>query len=388
MKAFETEAIRAQMERSHNLEHSVPIYLTSSFVFEDAEDMRASFTEEKQRNIYSRYSNPNTSELIDKVAKMEGVEDGVAFASGMSAIYTTFAALLSSGDHIVSCRAVFGSTHTLYTQFFPKWGIEHSYFDPGDFETLEASINERTKILYVESPTNPGVTVLDLKRLGTIAKKHNLLYIVDNCFATPYLQQPAKFGADLVIHSSTKLMDGQGRVLGGITVGNKELIRSIYLFARITGTALSPFNAWVLSKSLETLAVRVDRHCDNALELATRLEGHQNVSWVRYPFLASHPQHELAKAQMKKGGAIVAFEVKGGLEKGRAFIDAIKLCSLSANLGDTRSIVTHPASTTHSKLSQEERLKVEISDGMIRLSVGLEHLDDVWDDLNQALNSL
>ena len=388
MKAFETEAIRAQMERSHNLEHSVPIYLTSSFVFEDAEDMRASFTEEKQRNIYSRYSNPNTSELIDKVAKMEGVEDGVAFASGMSAIYTTFAALLSSGDHIVSCRAVFGSTHTLYTQFFPKWGIEHSYFDPGDFETLEASINERTKILYVESPTNPGVTVLDLKRLGTIAKKHNLLYIVDNCFATPYLQQPAKFGADLVIHSSTKLMDGQGRVLGGITVGNKELIRSIYLFARITGTALSPFNAWVLSKSLETLAVRVDRHCDNALELATRLEGHQNVGWVRYPFLASHPQHELAKAQMKKGGAIVAFEVKGGLEKGRAFIDAIKLCSLSANLGDTRSIVTHPASTTHSKLSQEERLKVEISDGMIRLSVGLEHVDDVWDDLNQALNSL
>jgi O-succinylhomoserine sulfhydrylase len=388
MKAFETEAIRAQMERSHNLEHSAPIYLTSSFIFEDAEDMRASFTEEKQRNIYSRYSNPNTSELIGKVAKMEGVEDGVAFASGMSAIYTTFAALLSSGDHIVSCRAVFGSTHTLYTQFFPKWGIEHSYFDPGDFETLEASIKERTKILYVESPTNPGVTVLDLKRLGEIAKKHNLLYIVDNCFATPYLQQPAKFGADLVIHSSTKLMDGQGRVLGGITVGNAELVRSIYLFARITGTALSPFNAWVLSKSLETLAVRVDRHCDNAIELAVRLEGHAQVRWVRYPFLKSHPQYELAKAQMLKGGAIVAFEIKGGLEKGRAFIDAIKLCSLSANLGDTRSIVTHPASTTHSKLSSEERQKVEISDGMIRLSVGLEHVDDVWNDLDQALNSL
>ncbi|MFM1808620.1 MAG: hypothetical protein RLZZ242_1345 [Bacteroidota bacterium] len=388
MKAFETEAIRAQMERSHNLEHSAPIYLTSSFVFEDAEDMRASFTEEKQRNIYSRYSNPNTSELIDKVAKMEGVEDGVAFTSGMSAIYTTFAALLSSGDHIVSCRAVFGSTHTLYTQFFPKWGIEHSYFDPGDFDTLEAAITPKTKILYVESPTNPGVTVLDLKRLGAIAKKHNLLYIVDNCFATPYLQQPAQFGADLIIHSSTKLMDGQGRVLGGITVGNKELIRSIYLFARITGTALSPFNAWVLSKSLETLAVRVDRHCDNALELATRLEGHQNVSWVRYPFLASHPQHELAKAQMKMGGSIVAFEISGGLDNGRKFIDAIKLCSLSANLGDTRSIVTHPASTTHSKLSSEERLQVEITDGMIRLSVGLEHVDDVWDDLNQALNCL
>ena len=238
MKAFETEAIRAQMERSHNLEHSAPIYMTSSFVFEDAEDMRASFSEEKDRNIYSRYSNPNTSELIGKVAKMEGVEDGVAFASGMSAIYTTFAALLSSGDHIVSCRAVFGSTHTLYTQFFPKWGIEHSYFDPGDFETLETAITPKTKILYVESPTNPGVSVLDLKRLGEVAQKHNLLYIVDKCFATPYLQQPVKFGADLIIHSSTKLMDGQGRVLGGITVGNKELIRSIYLFARITGTAL------------------------------------------------------------------------------------------------------------------------------------------------------
>ena len=388
MKAFETEAIRAQMERSQNLEHSAPIYMTSSFVFEDAEDMRASFSEEKDRNIYSRYSNPNTNELIGKVAKMEGVEDGVAFASGMSAIYTTFAALLSSGDHIVSCRAVFGSTHTLYTQFFPKWGIEHSYFDPGDFDTLEAAITPKTKILYVESPTNPGVSVLDLKRLGEVAQKHNLLYIVDNCFATPYLQQPAQFGADLIIHSSTKLMDGQGRVLGGITVGNKELIRSIYLFARITGTALSPFNAWVLSKSLETLAVRVDRHCQNALELATRLEGHKNVSWVRYPFLPSHPQYELAKAQMKMGGSIVAFEITGGLEKGRQFIDAIKLCSLSANLGDTRSIVTHPASTTHSKLSSAERLQVEITDGMIRLSVGLEHVDDIWDDLNQALNSL
>ena len=388
MKAFETEAIRAQMERSHNLEHSAPIYMTSSFVFEDAEDMRASFSEEKDRNIYSRYSNPNTSELIGKVAKMEGVEDGVAFTSGMSAIYTTFAALLSSGDHIVSCRAVLGSTHTLYTQFFPKWGIEHSYFDPGDFDTLEAAITPKTKILYVESPTNPGVSVLDLKRLGEVAQKHNLLYIVDNCFATPYLQQPAQFGADLIIHSSTKLMDGQGRVLGGITVGNKELIRSIYLFARITGTALSPFNAWVLSKSLETLAVRVERHCQNALELATRLEGHKNVSWVRYPFLTSHPQYELAKAQMKMGGSIVAFEIAGGLEKGRQFIDAIKLCSLSANLGDTRSIVTHPASTTHSKLSTAERLQVEITDGMIRLSVGLEHVDDVWEDLNQALNSL
>ena len=386
-KQFETEAIRGQMERSQYLEHSAPIYVTSSFVFEDSEDMRASFAEEKHRNIYSRYSNPNTSELIHKVASMEGVDDGVAFASGMSAIYTTFAALLASGDHILSCRAVFGSTHTLYTQFFPKWNIEHSYFDPGDFETLEKSLKPNTKILYVESPTNPGVTVLDLKRLGNFAKKNGLFFIVDNCFATPYIQQPAKLGAHLVIHSSTKLMDGQGRVLGGITVGSHDLIDRIYRFARITGTALSPFNAWVLSKSLETLAVRVAAHSKNALSLAEKLEQHPNINWVRYPFLKSHPQYEIAKKQMKLGGSIIAFEVKGGVAAGKRFIDNIKLCSISANLGDTRSIITHPASSTHAKLSSEERLAVEITDGMIRLSVGLEHTDDVWDDLVQALEA-
>jgi len=386
-KQFETEAIRGQMERSQYLEHSTPIYMTSSFVFEDSEDMRASFAEEKDRNIYSRYSNPNTSELIHKVASMEGVEDGVAFASGMSAIYTTFAALLASGDHILSCRAVFGSTHTLYTQFFPKWNIEHSYFDPGDFEALEKSLKPNTKILYVESPTNPGVTVLDLERLGNFAKKNGLLFIVDNCFATPYIQQPAKFGAHLVIHSSTKLMDGQGRVLGGITVGSHDLIDRIYRFARITGTALSPFNAWVLSKSLETLAVRVEAHSKNALTLAEKLEQHPNINWVRYPFLKSHPQYEIAKKQMKLGGSIIAFEIKGGVTAGKRFIDNIQLCSISANLGDTRSIITHPASSTHAKLSSEERLAVEITDGMIRLSVGLEHTDDVWNDLAQALEA-
>jgi len=386
-KQFETEAIRGQMERSQYLEHSTPIYMTSSFVFEDSEDMRASFAEEKDRNIYSRYSNPNTSELIHKVASMEGVEDGVAFASGMSAIYTTFAALLASGDHILSCRAVFGSTHTLYTQFFPKWNIEHSYFDPGDFEALEKSLKPNTKILYVESPTNPGVTVLDLERLGNFAKKNGLLFIVDNCFATPYIQQPAKFGAHLVIHSSTKLMDGQGRVLGGITVGSHDLIDRIYRFARITGTALSPFNAWVLSKSLETLAVRAEAHSKNALTLAEKLEQHPSINWVRYPFLKSHPQYEIAKKQMKLGGSIIAFEIKGGVTAGKRFIDNIQLCSISANLGDTRSIITHPASSTHAKLSSKERLAVEITDGMIRLSVGLEHTDDVWNDLIQALEA-
>ena len=386
MKKFETEAIRTQMERSQFLEHSSPLYVTSSFVFEDAEDMRASFAEEKERNIYSRYSNPNSSEFIEKVCKMEGAQDGFAFSSGMAAVYSTLAALLESGDHVISSRSIFGSTHSLFNNFFPKWNITTSYFPVNDVDGIEALIQPNTKILYAESPTNPGVDVLDLEVLGKIAKKHNLIFIVDNCFATPYLQQPIKFGADLVIHSGTKLMDGQGRVLAGITVGSTELIDKVYRFSRITGPAMSPFNAWVLSKSLETLAVRVDRHCENALKLATFLESHPKVNWVKYPFLKSHPQYEVAKKQMKAGGSIVAFEVKGGVEAGKKFFDAIELLSLSANLGDARSIVTHPASTTHSKLSEEERLASGITGGSVRVSVGLEHIDDIIADIDQALN--
>ncbi|BDW92990.1 O-succinylhomoserine sulfhydrylase [Flagellimonas marinaquae] len=385
MKKFETEAIRTQIERSQNLEHSSPIYMTSSFVFEDAEDMRASFAEEKERNIYSRYSNPNSSELIEKVCQMEGAESGFAYASGMSAVFSTLAALLNAGDHIISSKSIFGSTHSLFTQFFPKWNIETSYFDANDVSQIEGLIKPNTKILYAETPTNPGVDVLDLAVLGKIAKAHGLIFIVDNCFATPYLQQPIKFGADLVIHSGTKLMDGQGRVLAGITVGNGDLMDKVYRFSRITGPALSPFNAWVLSRSLETLAVRVDRHCENALKLATYLEGHKKIEWVKYPFLKSHPNHEIAKKQMKAGGCVVAFEVKGGLEAGREFFNGIRLLSLSANLGDSRSIVTHPASTTHSKLTAEERNAVGISDGMVRVSVGLEHIDDIISDIEQAL---
>ncbi|WP_159021760.1 PLP-dependent aspartate aminotransferase family protein [Formosa sp. L2A11] len=383
---FETEAIRTQTERSQFLEHSTPLYLSSSFVFEDAEDMRASFTEEKERNIYSRFTNPNTSEFIDKVCKMEGAESGYAFATGMSAVFSTFAGLLSSGDHIVSASSVFGSTHALFTKFLPKWNIETSYFNINDVDKIESLIKPSTKILYAESPTNPAVDIIDLELLGKIAKKHNILLVIDNCFATPYLQNPIKFGADIVIHSATKLMDGQGRVLGGVAVGRADLIREIYLFSRNTGPALSPFNAWVLSKSLETLAVRVDKHCENALKVAEFLEGHDNVSLVKYPFLKSHPQYEIAKKQMKLGGNIIAFEVKGGVEGGRAFLNKIKLLSLSANLGDTRTIVTHPASTTHSKLSKEDRMETGITDGLVRISVGLEHTDDIINDLNQALN--
>ncbi|TDU43867.1 O-succinylhomoserine sulfhydrylase [Gelidibacter sediminis] len=382
---FETDAIKTQMERSEFLEHSTPLHLTSSFIFEDAEDMRASFAEEKERNIYSRFTNPNTSEFVDKMCKLEGAESGYAFATGMAAVFSTFAALLNAGDHIVSARSIFGSTHTLFTKFLPKWNIETSYFKVDEVDNIESLIQPNTKILYVESPTNPAVDILDLEVLGQIAKKHSLIFIIDNCFATPYLQNPIKFGADLVIHSATKLIDGQGRVLGGVTVGRADLIREIYLFSRNTGPALSPFNAWILSKSLETLGVRVDRHCENALKVAEFLETHNKVALVKYPFLKSHPQYELAKKQMKQGGNVVAFEVKGGIEAGRQFLNQLKMLSLSANLGDTRSIATHPASTTHSKLSEADRLEVGISDGLVRISVGLEHVDDIIADLKQAL---
>lgn len=387
-KHFETDAIRTQTERTNFKEHSTPLYLTSGFVFDDAEEMRASFAEEKQRDLYSRYSNPNTSEFIDKICKMEGAESGHAFASGMAAIYNTFAALLRSGDHIVSARAVFGATHSLFANYFPKWGMETSYFDPDKPETIEALVRPNTKILYAETPTNPGIDVLDIERLSTIAKKHQLILIVDNCFATPYLQQPIKFGADLVIHSATKLIDGQGRVLGGITVGRKDLMREIYLFSRLTGPSLSPFNAWVLSKSLETLAVRVEKQCENAFRIATFLEKHPTVSWVRYPFLKSHPHREIALKQMKFGGVVVTFELKGGLAAGQRFFNKLQLCSLSANLGDSRTIVTHPASTTHVKLAPKDKLAVGITDGLVRCSVGLEHVQDIVADLEQALNQL
>ena len=383
---FETQAIRTQLERTQYLEHSVPLYLSSSFVFEDAEDMRASFAEEKDRNIYSRFSNPNTTEFVEKICKMEGAESGYAFATGMAAVYATFAALLNAGDHIVSAGSVFGSTHTLFTKYFPKWNIETSYFDINNPETIESFIKPNTKILFAESPTNPAVDIIDLELLGKIAKKHNLILIIDNCFATPYIQNPIQFGAHLVVHSATKLIDGQGRVLGGITVGREDLIREIYLFSRNTGPSLSPFNAWILSKSLETLAVRVEKHCENALKVARFLENHYKVKKVKYPFLKSHPQYEIAIKQMRLGGNIVAFEIEGGIEAGRQFLDKIQLCSLSANLGDTRTIVTHPASTTHSKLTVDERLAVSITDGLVRVSVGLETVTDVINDLNQALS--
>lgn len=384
-KNFETLAIRTQTDRSENREHSAPIYMTSSFVFDDAEQARALFADEYPGNIYTRFSNPNNSEFIEKVCLMEGAEDGFATASGMSAVFSSMAPFLSSGDHIILCKSVFGSTLQIVTQIFPKWGIEYSFADIAHPETWESLIKPTTKMIMVETPSNPALDLIDLEWLGKLANKHNVLLNVDNCFATPYLQQPLKWGAHIVTHSATKFIDGQGRAIGGIIVGSKELIQQVRFFCRHTGPALSPFNSWIFSKSLETLALRMDRHCSNALKLAEYLEQHPDVEFVKYPFLASHPQHALAKKQMKAGGGIVTFVVKGGVERGRRFLDVSKMASHTANLGDSRTIVTHPASTTHSKLKEEDRLAVGIQSGLIRISVGLENIEDIIADVDQAL---
>lgn len=383
----ETLAIRIQNERSGEAEHSVPLYLTSSYIFEDAEQMRAAFSDEIEANIYSRYSNPNVDELLEKVSRLEGGEAAWATATGMAAVFTTFAALLENGDHIVSSKSVFGSTHQLFVNILPKWGITTTYVDAIDYEAYEQAIRPETKMVYIETPSNPGLDIIDIKHLAAICKSKNVLLVVDNCFATPVLQQPLVLGADIAIHSATKYMDGQGRVLGGLIVSTKEIIAKIQAFARHSGPALSPFNAWVLSKSLETLHLRMEKHCEQAFEIAKRLEKHESVDWVKYPFLGSHPQHDIAREQMKHGGGIVTFQIKGGLQAGRKFLDSLNLFSLTPNLGDSRSIATHPASTTHSKLKQEEREAVGISDGLVRLSIGLEHVEDIWEDLEAALNT-
>ena len=382
---FETLAIRQQCDNDKYREHSAPIYATSSFTFENAEHARALFADEVEGNIYTRFSNPNNTEFISKLCSLEGTEDGFATSSGMSAMFASMASVLSSGDHILASRSVFGSTHQLFTSVFPKWGISHSYADIDKPEEWEGLIQPNTKLIFVETPSNPALDLIDLQWLGDLAEKHNLILNVDNCFATPYLQQPAKFGAHIVTHSATKFIDGQGRVIAGAILGTKELIEKVRFFCRHTGPCLSPFNAWVLSKSLETLSIRMEKHSANALELAQALEQEDEIELVKYPHLPSHPQYELAKKQMKLGGGLVTFIVKGGIDRGRDFLDALKMISNSANLGDTRTIATHPASTTHSKLSDEERAAVGIFPGLIRVSVGLEHVDDILKDIKQAL---
>ncbi len=382
---FDTQSIRTQVKRTSQQEHSAPIFMTSSYTFESAEQARALFANEIEGNIYSRYSNPNTDEFINKMCLLEQADDGVATASGMSAVFSSMAGLLNNGDHVLASRSLFGSSHQILTSILPRWGITHSYGDIYHPETWEELIQKNTRVLFIETPSNPGLDLINLEWAGKLAKKHKLILIVDNCFATPYLQQPMKFGADVVVHSATKFIDGQGRAIGGVIVGRQKYISDIKFFTRHTGPALSPFNAWLFSKSLETLSVRMERHCHNALQLAEFLENHSNVESVRYPFLESHPQHELARRQMKMGGGIVAFMIKGGYDQAKVFLDRLEMLSLSANLGDTRTIATHPASTTHSKLTEEERQSVGITPGLIRISTGLEDIDDIITDIKRAL---
>ncbi len=381
----QTLAIRLQTERSQHREHSTPMFNTSSFVFDDAEQMRALFADEIEGNIYSRFSNPTVREFELKMAMLEGMPNAFATATGMAAVFASIAATLKSGDHILASRALFGSSYTILTGLLPKFGITHTMADPNEPKKWESLIQPNTKMIFVETPSNPGLAIVDLEVVGSIADKHGLVFNVDNCFATPVLQNPAKYGAHIVTHSATKYIDGQGRVLGGVVVGTDERIAEVRKFCRSTGPALSPFNAWVLSKSLETLHIRMDRHCENASKVADHFSGNRELLGVNYPFLDSHPQVEIAKRQMKQGGGLVTLEVKGGVDRGRRFLNALELCSLSANLGDSRTIATHPASTTHSKLSSEQRLEVGITDGLVRISVGLEYVDDVIADIEQAL---
>ncbi|MBS1600600.1 MAG: aminotransferase class I/II-fold pyridoxal phosphate-dependent enzyme [Bacteroidetes bacterium] len=381
-----TKVIRTRTNRTDEMEHSSPLFLTSSFCFDNAEEMRAAFADETDDNIYSRFSNPNVTEFTNRMCALEGAEAGFATSSGMSAVFASFMTFLKNGDHLVSCNAIFGSTHTVITKYLPNFGISYTYVPAGDTKAWEAAIQPNTKMIYLETPTNPGLDIIDLEFAGKLARKHNLILNVDNCFATPVNQTPIEYGADLVVHSATKWIDGQGRVLGGVIVGKKELIHNIYLFCRSTGPSLSPFNAWVLSKSLETLDVRMERHSSNAFYLAQQIENHPKLSWLKYPYLPSHPQYAIAKKQMKNGGGIFCFELKGGLESGRKFLDNLSLLSLTANLGDSRSIASHPASTTHAKLTEQERLAVNITPGLIRISVGLEHRDDILKDILQTLD--
>jgi O-succinylhomoserine sulfhydrylase len=380
-----TQAIRIQIPKTQQQEHSTPLYITSSFTFDEAESMRAAFADETDDNIYSRFSNPNVDEFVDKMCALEGAEAGFATSTGMSAIFSSMFALLKQGDHLICCSSVFGSTFTMVTKYLPRFGITATLVPVGDNDAWEAAVQPNTKMIYLETPTNPQLEVLDLEWSGQFAKKHNLILNVDNCFATPLLQKPIEYGADLVVHSATKWIDGQGRVLGGVVVGRADLVKEIYLFCRNTGPSMSPFNAWVLSKSLETLDVRMQRHCENALKMAEILQNNPNVAWVKYPFLPTHPQYEIAIKQMKLGGGVLCLEIKGGIEAGRKFLDSLEMLSVTANLGDTRSIASHPASTTHSRLTEAERLSVGITPGLIRISAGLEKVEDIIADIAQAL---
>lgn len=382
---LQTIAIHNQMKASHNRENSSPLYLNSSFNFASAEDAEAVFANKKDAYLYSRFSNPNTDELANRIAELERAESAICVASGMSSVFNSLMAFLKSGDHIVSAVNIFGNSLNIICDFLPRWNIDYTLASADDLKNPENLFKPNTKILFLETPSNPGLRLFDIQFLADACKKHGIIFIVDNCFATPFGQRPMLHGADMVIHSATKFIDGQGRTLGGIIAGKKHLVDECYNFLRRTGPSLSPFNAYILSKSIETLGLRMTQHSANALHLAKKLEAHPKINSVTYPGLTSHPEYHIFKKQMDLGGALVAFEINGTKQDAMALINSLNLFRITANLGDSRSIITHPASTTHSKLNTEELQAAGISATMLRISVGLEHHDDLWNDLKAAL---
>ena len=378
-----TLAVRGGYRRTAEAEHSEAIFPTSSYVFESAAQAAAIFSGEEKGNIYSRFTNPTVRTFEERLALMEGGERCVATASGMGAIMTTCYGLLEQGDHIISSKAIFGSTVMLFNTFIAKFGVDVSYVGLTDYDAWEAAITPKTKFMFLETPSNPLTEVADIKRLSEIAKAKNVLLVVDNCFCTPVLQKPLALGADIVIHSATKYLDGQGRCIGGAIVGSEELVgQSIYGFLRTAGPTMSPFNAWVFLKGLETLKIRMKAHCENAIQLALWLEAHPSVAEVHYPGLTSHPQHDLARAQQVDFGGVLSFVLKGGKSAAWKLIDDTRLMSITANLGDAKTTITHPGTTTHGRLTDEQRLEAGIDGGLVRIAVGLEDIDDLIGDLN------
>jgi O-succinylhomoserine sulfhydrylase len=384
-----TRAVRAGQQRTAEGEHSEAIFPTSSYVFASAAQAAARFSGDQAGNIYSRFTNPTVRIFEERLASMEGAERCVATASGMSAILATCAALLKTGDHIVSSRSIFGTTTVLFSTYLARLGIETTFVPQADMDSWEAAMRQETRLLFLETPSNPLMEIADIKRLSTLARSNNCVLVVDNCFCTPVLQQPLALGADIVIHSATKYLDGQGRCIGGAVVGDSERVgKDVYGFLRTAGPSMSPFNAWVFLKGLETLSIRMQAHCSSALSLAQWLEQQPAVARVYHPGLASHPQHALASSQQSGFGGIVSFELQGGRQQAWAFIDALRIFSITANLGDTKSTVTHPATTTHGRLTPEQRADTGISDGLVRLAIGLEAVNDLKTDLAAGLAAL
>jgi O-succinylhomoserine sulfhydrylase len=383
---IDTQAVRAGQVRSQFGEHSEALYLTSSFVFSDAAQAAARFSGEEEGMVYARFSNPTVAMMQDRLAALEGAEACIATASGMAAILATVMALLKAGDHIVASRSIFGATQQLFGNLLPRFGVDVTFVAGSHIEGFRAALRPNTKLLFLETPSNPLTEVFDIAALAELAHAHDVLLAVDNCFCTPILQKPLSLGADLVIHSATKYLDGQGRVLGGAVCGRKALTDEVFKFLRTAGPSISPFNAWVILKGLETLKIRIEAQSASALELARRLEANPKVARVHYPGLASHPQHALAMCQQASGGAIVSFEVKGGRAEAWRVVDHCKLLSITANLGDVKTTITHPASTTHGRVSAEARAEAGIGEGLLRVAVGLEAVDDIEADLLRGLD--